>query len=403
MTSSRSVVVVLIGASPRRERTCVPALRARGTRDRPARRGPHLVGLLLEPRPQRRHDVEASSQSSSPESPRSAIPRSAARGRTWRRAARERVPRCPLAGVDVLRRTSRPARACVSDQSSAGHAVRASRPPGRQTRASSAAVRSWSGRRSRRRRRRRLELGVAVRQLLAVALVETDREPFLLRRAARLRELIGGDVDPDDVRAGPRRPKRHAAGPAGDVENAGARLDREGSDHAIVDRRERLRNALVGRPAPDAAADLATRRSILAAWGTSSPTPPTGARARSRRSRSGCGRDARRVRRPAARARRGLGAAARDRGGPRALLDPLRPAGQREDDARADRRRLDRRRVRGALGRVGDGQGRARGARARPRAARHDRHAHDPLPRRDPPLQQGAAGRAAPRASRRGS
>ena len=78
-------------------------------------------------------------------------------------------------------------------------------------------------------------------------------------------------------------------------------------------------------------------------------------------------------------------------------LDPLRPAGQRQDDAGADRRGLDRRRVRGAVGGLGDGEGRARGAGAGAGAARHDRAAHDPLPRRDPPLQQGAAGRAAAR------
>ncbi len=40
-------------------------------------------------------------------------------------------------------------------------------------------------------------------------------------------------------------------------------------------------------------------------------------------------------------------------------------------------------------------QGRARGDRARPAPARRTRPGHDPVPRRDPPLQQGAAGRAA--------
>ena len=39
-------------------------------------------------------------------------------------------------------------------------------------------------------------------------------------------------------------------------------------------------------------------------------------------------------------------------------------------------------------------EGRARGARAGARAARRQRAADDPLPRRDPPLQQGPAGRA---------
>ena len=104
---------------------------------------------------------------------------------------------------------------------------------------------------------------------------------------------------------------------------------------------------------------------------------------------------ARRVRRPGAGARRALGAAARDRGGPGRLGDPLRAARDRQDDARPDRRRDDRRGVRGALRCVGDREGRARGARAGARAARRVGGADDPLPRRDPPLQQGSAGRAA--------
>ena len=52
-------------------------------------------------------------------------------------------------------------------------------------------------------------------------------------------------------------------------------------------------------------------------------------------------------------------------------------------------------RVRGAVGGLGDREGRPRGARARTGAARHEREPDDPLPRRDPPLQQGATGRAA--------
>ena len=47
-----------------------------------------------------------------------------------------------------------------------------------------------------------VELGVAVRQLLAVALVEADREPLLLRGAARLCELVRGDVDAGHPRTG---------------------------------------------------------------------------------------------------------------------------------------------------------------------------------------------------------
>ena len=48
-------------------------------------------------------------------------------------------------------------------------------------------------------------------------------------------------------------------------------------------------------------------------------------------------------------------------------------------------------------------EGRSRGARRARERARHERAAHDPVPRRDPPLQQGPAGRAACRPSRTGS
>ena len=106
--------------------------------------------------------------------------------------------------------------------------------------------------------------------------------------------------------------------------------------------------------------------------------------------------DAGRVRRAGARARRGVGAPARDRGGPGPLVDLLRAArhaGRRRSRASSPRRRAAAfeelsavsatvKDVREVL---------ARGA----RAARHRRPAHDSLPRRDPPLQQGAAGRAA--------
>ena len=105
-------------------------------------------------------------------------------------------------------------------------------------------------------------------------------------------------------------------------------------------------------------------------------------------------RDAGRVRRPGAPARRGLGAAHRDRVRPAALDGPLRPAGDRQDDARADDRRARRRRVRGALRGQRRAAGGARGDRAGARAPAR-RAPDDLLPRRDPPLQQGPAGRAA--------
>src|SRR6185437_13235411 len=94
----------------------------------------------------------------------------------------------------------------------------------------------------------RVELAVQVRKLLAVALVEPDVQTLLPGCAARLGELIGGDVDADDVRA--RRAERHAAGPARDVEQAGAGAGRERRDHAVVNRREGLRDSLVARAAP---------------------------------------------------------------------------------------------------------------------------------------------------------
>ena len=82
----------------------------------------------------------------------------------------------------------------------------------------------------------------------------------------------------------------------------------------------------------------------------------------------------RRARRPGAPARRGLGAARRDRVGRAALGDPLRPAGHRQDDARADHRRSRRRRLRGGVGRQrrpGRGAGGDRaGDRAAPRLDR---------------------------------
>ena len=80
--------------------------------------------------------------------------------------------------------------------------------------------------------------------------------------------------------------------------------------------------------------------------------------------------------------------------------DPVGPAGDGEDDAGAARRRADQgalrvvqRRARGYQGHQG-GDGRGRGG------TPHAGPAHDPVRGRDPPLQQGAAGRVP--AARRG-
>src|SRR5512135_27180 len=96
---------------------------------------------------------------------------------------------------------------------------------------------------------------------------------------------------------------------------------------------------------------------------------PARERGRAARAAATSGR-ARGFRRPDARPGRGIGPATCDRGGSRPLLDLLRTSRQREDDARADRRRLDRLRLRGAVGGVGDGKGRAGGARTGAGAAR---------------------------------
>src|SRR5581483_6756148 len=123
-----------------------------------------------------------------------------------------------------------------------------------------------------------------------------------------------------------------------------------------------------------------------------------GGRAAARRARAAgtasAAADARRVRRAAPCPRPGQCATACDRSRPRALARALRTARIREDDARPHRREHDRRRIRGAVGGVGNGVAGPRRAGARTGAARRERASDDPVPRRDPPLQQGAAGRA---------
>ena len=113
-----------------------------------------------------------------------------------------------------------------------------------------------------------------------------------------------------------------------------------------------------------------------------------------------CVRAARGVRRSVAPAGPRLGPADGDRAGPRALDDPVRTAGLRQDDARPDPRGALRGGLRGAERRRRRAGGGAGGDRARPAPTRARRHEHGPVPRRDPPLQQGPAGRAA--AGRRG-
>ena len=110
----------------------------------------------------------------------------------------------------------------------------------------------------------------------------------------------------------------------------------------------------------------------------------------------------RRVRRPAGSARAGHAAARGHRARPAAVHHPLGTARHRQDHPRADHRRYDARAFRRVQRRAGRHQGNPRGDGRRRTPAPRDRPAHDRVHRRDPPLQQGPAGRvSAPRRGRR--
>ena len=103
--------------------------------------------------------------------------------------------------------------------------------------------------------------------------------------------------------------------------------------------------------------------------------------------------DARRGHRPAPPARPGQAAARRLRVGQAALDDPVGPARRRQDDAGAPDGRCVRRASSSRCRRCSPASRTfARRSSAR-RRARTTGRAHDPLRRRGPPLQQGAAGR----------
>ena len=161
----------------------------------------------------------------------------------------------------------------------------------------------------------------------------------------------------------------------------------------VVARRRRPAGSACRNPRrrPDIAVSILRRVSDL--FSDAAPSAPTP----SRRFRSGSGRDrwtSSSVRR---RARPGHRAAPGDRGGPRAVDDPPRPARGGEDDDRADRGRGVVGDLRGALGRVRPRGRRTRGARPRARPARRERAADAPLHRRDPPVRQATAGLRAAR------
>ena len=95
-----------------------------------------------------------------------------------------------------------------------------------------------------------VEAGALIGERVAVSLVEANREPRGCGCRPRLLELVGGDVEPDHVGAGPCRPQRHPARPAGEVEDALSPARIQSRDEALVDRGEGLGDALVSRPAP---------------------------------------------------------------------------------------------------------------------------------------------------------
>jgi hypothetical protein len=110
---------------------------------------------------------------------------------------------------------------------------------------------------------------------------------------------------------------------------------------------------------------------------------------------------ARRVQGAGAPPRRGEGDSRHARRGSAEQHDPLGTSGQREDDAGPPRRRGGRHGVRSAQRRDRGNRTRARDHRRGGAAASCNRTSHDPLLRRDSPLQQGAAGRV-PAACRAG-
>ena len=103
----------------------------------------------------------------------------------------------------------------------------------------------------------------------------------------------------------------------------------------------------------------------------------------------------RRGRRTTAAARARSPAAPARRAGPAVLGAAVGAAGHGQDDARPGRRRDHGQGLRADVGRHRRRQGRPRRHRAGPPAPRRARTGHDPVPRRDPPLQQGPAGRPA--------
>ena len=195
-----------------------------------------------------------------------------------------------------------------------------------------------------------VERAVLVRQVLGVAELEAHVEP----RPARLPRA------PSRASARRCRSRSRRARPRGsDRDRAGARGEVE---HPLAGARPRAASTSSSRTGEKRAA----RRSYVPCLDLAQTTAPASAQRQSAYFRvvgdlfsEAAGRRldasaplAQRLRPatlddfvgPGARGRRGARAAPRDRGGPRAVDDPLRAAGLGEDDARADRGADDRRR-----------------------------------------------------------
>ena len=253
----------------------------------------------------------------------------------------------------------------------------------------------------RRRRGRRVLEGVrrrrSPRRDLEIAARPTSRSSALRREAGRARRP---DVDP----VGRRRRVRAARG----------RAPAPPRDPRLRADRGRRRGPLRGRRRARATTARSSASSAAFASGPPSPPPPdwqtwlverlfdprsraaapTACRSPTSRSRHGCGPRPWASSSARSTCSAGLRAADRDRGGTAALDGPLRAAGTGKTTiARFSPRRECR--LRGALGRQRRPRRGPRGDRARRAPAPDERRADGPVPRRDPPLQQGAAGHAA--------
>ncbi len=166
-------------------------------------------------------------------------------------------------------------------------------------------------------------------------------------------------------------------------------------------RRQRVRRLALGRTRRGSSrtwSRCAARR-ISESWAPcerpvhgSSRTAPAQSRAARR---AAAAADARRRRRPGAPRRPGQAAAQAGRAGPSDQRDLLGPTGHRQDHAGPGRRRQHQACVRADERGQRRRQGCTRGDRAGAAANRRARSRHDPVPRRDPQVQQVAAGRAA--------